>query len=88
MTPKSALMVADLDGFKELNDTLGHHAGDLLLKQVGPRMLDALGEVTPLARLGGDEFAVLMPGSRPTRGPEAVNAAAGGARPTRSRSGA
>jgi diguanylate cyclase (GGDEF)-like protein len=56
-----SLMVADLDGFKELNDTLGHHAGDLLLKQVGPRVLDALGEGDTLARLGGDEFAVLMP---------------------------
>jgi diguanylate cyclase (GGDEF)-like protein len=55
------LMVADLDGFKELNDTLGHHAGDLLLKQIGPRMLDALGKDDTLARLGGDEFAVLMP---------------------------
>jgi diguanylate cyclase (GGDEF)-like protein len=57
-----ALLVADLDGFKELNDTLGHHAGDLLLKQVGPRMLDVLGKDDTLARLGGDEFAVLMPG--------------------------
>jgi diguanylate cyclase len=56
-----ALMVADLDGFKELNDTLGHHAGDLLLRQVGPRVLDALGKDDTLARLGGDEFAVLMP---------------------------
>ncbi len=58
------LMVADLDGFKELNDTLGHHAGDLLLRQVGPRMLDGLSEEDTLARLGGDEFAVLMPGVR------------------------
>jgi diguanylate cyclase (GGDEF)-like protein len=57
------LLVADLDGFKELNDTLGHHAGDLLLQQIGPRLLDALSARDTLARLGGDEFAVLLPGS-------------------------
>jgi diguanylate cyclase (GGDEF)-like protein len=55
------LVIADLDGFKELNDTLGHHAGDLLLKQVGPRVRDCLRAGDTLARLGGDEFAVLMP---------------------------
>ncbi len=56
------LLVADLDGFKELNDTLGHQAGDLLLQQLGPRVLDALSATDTLARLGGDEFAVLLPG--------------------------
>jgi diguanylate cyclase (GGDEF)-like protein len=56
------LLVADLDGFKELNDTLGHQAGDLLLKQLGPRVLDVLRAGDTLARLGGDEFAVLLPG--------------------------
>lgn len=55
------LLVADLDGFKELNDTLGHHAGDLLLQQIGPRVLDALRDTDTLARLGGDEFAVFLP---------------------------
>ncbi|MGH2920106.1 MAG: putative bifunctional diguanylate cyclase/phosphodiesterase, partial [Solirubrobacteraceae bacterium] len=56
------LLMADLDGFKELNDTLGHQAGDVLLKQIGPRVLDALRAGDTLARLGGDEFAVLLPG--------------------------
>ena len=56
------LLVADLDGFKELNDTLGHQAGDVLLQQIGPRILDGLRAKDTLARLGGDEFGVLLPG--------------------------
>jgi diguanylate cyclase (GGDEF)-like protein len=56
-----ALLVADLDGFKELNDTLGHHAGDLLLTQLGPRLAPVMREEDTLARLGGDEFAALLP---------------------------
>jgi diguanylate cyclase (GGDEF)-like protein len=59
------LLIADLDGFKELNDTLGHQAGDLLLKQIGPRVLDVLRAGDTLARLGGDEFAVVLPGLDP-----------------------
>ena len=56
-----AVMVMDLDSFKELNDTLGHAAGDELLRQVGPRLRSALPADAMLARLGGDEFAVLLP---------------------------
>jgi diguanylate cyclase (GGDEF)-like protein len=56
-----ALMILDLDRFKEVNDTLGHHNGDLLLKQLGPRLRTALRESDSIARLGGDEFGVLLP---------------------------
>jgi diguanylate cyclase (GGDEF)-like protein/PAS domain S-box-containing protein len=55
-----ALMIMDLNHFKDVNDALGHHHGDLLLKQVGPRVLGVLRESDTIARLGGDEFAILL----------------------------
>ncbi len=56
-----AVMLMDLDRFKEVNDTLGHHYGDLLLQQLGPRLRACVGPDGFVARLGGDEFAILSP---------------------------
>ncbi|NDV85504.1 EAL domain-containing protein [Aurantimonas aggregata] len=56
---RTAVFLLDLDGFKDVNDTLGHHAGDELLKVVAKRLQSSTGAKRMAARIGGDEFAVL-----------------------------
>ena len=58
-----ALLVMDLDRFKEINDTFGHRAGDLLIGEVAQRITADLRETDTVARLGGDEFAFILPGA-------------------------
>ena len=70
---QAAVMILDIDGFKEINDTLGHRTGDAVLKQVGARLRLTLRESDSVARLGGDEFAVLLP--RVTNGDAALEVA-------------
>jgi diguanylate cyclase (GGDEF)-like protein len=64
-------VMLDLDNFKQLNDTLGHDAGDELLRLTGPRLVRAAGSESLVARLGGDEFAILL---APDCGREAAGA--------------
>ena len=56
-----ALLVLDLDGFKEVNDTFGHRSGDRVLQHVAARVRGLLRDVDTVARLGGDEFAIVLP---------------------------
>jgi diguanylate cyclase (GGDEF)-like protein/PAS domain S-box-containing protein len=63
-----ALLMLDLDRFKEVNDTMGHPYGDLILQQVASRIRDILREADTVARLGGDEFAILPTGATAREG--------------------
>jgi diguanylate cyclase (GGDEF)-like protein len=70
--PSLALLALDLDRFKQVNDTMGHAAGDELLRQVGARITALLRPQDTLVRLGGDEFAVIQPDISSNAEPEAL----------------
>jgi diguanylate cyclase (GGDEF)-like protein len=67
-----AVHFLDLDRFKDVNDTYGHHAGDDLIKQVAQRLSDLLRGADTLARFGGDEFAIIQTGIRSSQDAEAL----------------
>src|SRR5689334_5870027 len=71
-----AVMLLDLDRFKEINDTLGHHYGDQLLRELGPRLVECVGPDGIVARMGADEFAVLP--AEQTDAPDALESYARG----------
>ena len=64
--PRSALCYLDLDHFKEVNDGLGHEAGDRVLAEVGRRLARTVRTVDTVSRLAGDEFAIVCPASNTT----------------------
>ncbi|MFU8765613.1 MAG: putative bifunctional diguanylate cyclase/phosphodiesterase [Haliea sp.] len=62
------LIISDLNHFKEINDTLGHHVGDLVLQQAAARLYNAVRKGDTVARLGGDEFSILLPDTNMQQG--------------------